>query len=144
MEEPMDAAGSGQETRVVVCNERKALIMENVGTARRPQLRLRAVLEASDSTAGPSAIRARRESLSEAETIFLGDLALELDRRAAGTRVGYVLVAPARVRVRLHALASPRLLGAMGAEIEGDYASLPVTAIEPLLSARSAAIDSAA
>jgi len=131
---------------LVVCDGRKAMILENTGTELHPALTTREVREAENPPTreqGADApgrtqqsVGARRSSVrqtdwhDQAEKRFLDGLASRLDRAVAdGETRAIVLIASPRALGMIR----PALSGAAGkaitAEIAKDYVNLPVDEI---------------
>ena len=137
---------------VVVCDGAKALILENAGDAKFPNLKTREVYEQSDSktheqgTDAPgravNSVGAQRSAMEQtdwhdqAEQQFLGDLAKRLDAAViAGETKSLILVAPPRALGVLRKSLSDGLRDAVRAEIDKDYVKMPVHEIEKHLAA---------
>ena len=135
---------------VVVCDGRKALILENIGDAMFPNLHTREVKEhpvpathdlgsaaPGRSFASVGASRSAVEQTDwhlQVEEEFLRNLAGELDRAVmSGETRHVVLVAPPRALGVLRQAASGHLRGAIAAEVAHDYVKLPVGEIEKRL-----------
>jgi protein required for attachment to host cells len=135
---------------VVVCDGRKALILENIGDAMFPILYTHEVKEHpvprthEQGTERPgrvfASVGAARSAVeqtnwhSQAEQEFLGALARELDQvvTAGGTR-RIVIVAPPRALGVLRQSYSAPLRSAIRAEVPHDLVKLPVDEIEKRL-----------
>jgi protein required for attachment to host cells len=132
---------------VVVCDGRKALILENAGDTVFPNLRMREVYEHKDAktheqgTDAPgrsvNSVGSARSAMEqtdwhdEAEKEFLQDLAGRLDAAlGAGDANSLIIVAPPRALGMLRAAYSPALRDAVREEIDKDYVKLPVHEIE--------------
>ena len=137
---------------VVVCDGAKALILENVGDAKFPNLKTREVHEQTDAktheqgTDAPgrsiNSIDARRSAMEQtdwhgqAEQRFLTDLAKRLDKAVtAGETKALIIVAPPRALGVLRQAYSNGLRDAIRAEIDKDYVRMPVHEIEKHLAA---------
>jgi protein required for attachment to host cells len=137
----------GRGEWVVVCDGTKALVLENVGDARFPNLKTRAVYEQEDpptheqgSDAPGRAINsvdARRSAMEQtdwheqAEQRFLHDLAGRLDAAVQGGKTkALIVVAPPRALGVLRHAYSHNLRAALRAEIDKDFVKLPVHEIE--------------
>ncbi len=135
---------------VVVCDGRKALILENQGDAKFPNLRMRETHEHEDSktsdqgTERPGRVHdATSPSRSaveqtdwhdQAEAEFLQMIARRLDDAVSkGDTHSLVLVAAPRALGMLRPHLSHAVQGAITAEIGKDYVKLPVYEIEKLL-----------
>lgn len=137
---------------VVVCDGRKALILENAGDAERLNLVTRETKVAENpptreqGTERPGRVHqsvgAERSAVEQTdwhdlvERAFLRELAGRLDRAvAAGEARAIVLVAPPRAMGALRADLSPAVRAAVKAEIVKDYVGQPVSEIEKHLKA---------
>ena len=135
---------------VVVCDGRKALILENIGDAVFPNLHTREVKEhAVPSTQAQgsdvpgrafASVGAARSAVDQTdwhrqlEDDFLRGLAAELDHAVtAGKTRRIVVVAPPRALGVLRHAYPGRLRGAIKAEVPHDYVKLPVFEIEKRL-----------
>jgi len=135
---------------VVVCDGRKAVLLENTGDAHFPNLRMKETFEHEDmpthelGTAPPGrsyqSIGHHRSAVAqtdwhdEAERSFLHKLAARLDaviaeRKAASLTV----VAPPRALGMLREAYSPAVRQAIAQEIAKDLVKLPIHAIESAL-----------
>jgi len=137
---------------VVVCDGAKALVLENVGDEKFPNLKTKEVYEQEDpktsdqGTDAPgraiNSVGANRSAMEqtdwheEAERAFLGKL---VDRLAAAAHAGeakaMVLVAPPRALGVIRQRYTPALKAAIKAELDKDYVKLPVYEIEKQLTA---------
>jgi len=137
----------GKGAWVVVCDGAKALVLENVGDDKFPNLKTKEVYEQEDpktSDQGTDApgrainsvgnVRSAMEQTDwhdEAERAFLGKL---VDRLAAAAHAGeakaMVLVAPPRALGVMRPRYTPALKAAVKAEVDKDYVKLPVYEIE--------------
>jgi protein required for attachment to host cells len=132
---------------VVVCDGAKALILENAGDAKFPNLKTKEVHEHTDpktheqGTDAPgravNSVGAQRSAMEQtdwhdqAEQRFLGDLAKRLDAAVtAGETKSLILVAPPRALGMLRQALSNGLRDAVRAEIDKDYVKMPVHEIE--------------
>jgi len=132
---------------VVVCDGKKALVLENVGDAVFPNLKTREVHEHADpktheqGTDAPgraiSSVDAVRSAVAQtdwqdqAERAFLEDLAGRLDAAVtAGETDAITVVAPPRALGVLRQSYSPRLRRALRGEIDKDFVKMPVHEIE--------------
>lgn len=137
---------------VVVCDGRKALILENAGDAKFLNLKTREVFEHADpktSEIGSDApgrafgsVGQGRSAMeqtdwhTQAEERFLRDLVQRLDREVKADRTrGLVLVAPPRALGVLRAGYSAELRHALKGEIDKDLVGRPVHEIESHLAA---------
>lgn len=132
---------------VVVCDGRKALILENTGDADYPDLRMRETeTQDASSTAQLGADRpgrvhqsanSRRSAMEEtdrhdeAEKAFVTDLVRRLDAALHANEVeALVIVAPPRALGVMRKAYSGRLKAALHAEIAKDLTTVPVHKIE--------------
>jgi protein required for attachment to host cells len=136
---------------VVVCDGRKALIFENVGSALAPRLLTKESRQHDDArtrelgsdaparnwpASGPRSAIEQTDWHDQAERKFLQDLAQRLERAVSGGETKrLVVVAPPRALGVIREIYSPRLRAAIGAEIEKDYTRMPVREIERHLTA---------
>jgi protein required for attachment to host cells len=138
---------------VVVCDGSKALILENAGDAKFPNLKTREVREQTDprthdqgtdapgrafSSVGGGARSAMEQTdfHDQTEHRFLTELAKRLDAAVMGGETkSLILVAPPRALGVLRQAASSHLRGAIRAEIDKDYVKMPVHEIEKHLAA---------
>src|SRR5258707_5169564 len=139
---------------VVVCDGAKAIVLENIGDAAYPDLRMREAEEQPDrrtreiGTDAPGrainsvgSIRsavAQTDFHDEAEKTFLNDLARRLDK-ALGEKetTSFVIVAPPRALGVLRGAYSPRLRNAVTAEVDKDLVAMPIAEIERHLLGRA-------
>ena len=146
----MDRIKIEQGGWVVVCDGRKALILENAGDQVFPNLRMREVHEHKDTKTSDQGTDAPGRSVNsvgsarsameqtdwhdEAEKEFLQDLAERLDAAlGAGDAKSVIIVAPPRALGVLRAAYSPVLRDAVREEIDKDYVRLPIHQIEEYL-----------
>ena len=132
---------------VVVCDGKKALVLENVGDAVFPNLKTREVHQHADlktceqGTDAPgrtvSSVGEMRSAMEQtdwheqAEHDFLEDLAGRLDAAVtAGETKALTLVAPPRALGVLRRSYSPHLRQALRAEVDKDLVKMPVHEIE--------------
>jgi protein required for attachment to host cells len=137
---------------VVVCDGAKALVLENAGDARFPNLKTLEVFEQKDlatheqGTDKPGRTNASVGTIRSAvgqtdwhdrsEEAFLARLAQHLDAAvAAGRTKSLIVIAPPRALGVLRPLYSAALKGALRAEIDKDFVKLPVHEIEKHLTA---------
>ena len=137
---------------VVVCDGAKALILENTGDGKFPNLKTMQVLEQKDlpthllgadkpgrthSSAGyGSSTVTQTDWHNQAEQIFLTHLAQRLDADVAAGKVkSVILVAPPRALGVIRQAYSNPLRGAIRAEIDKDLVKHPVHDIEKHLTA---------
>jgi protein required for attachment to host cells len=140
---------------VVVCDAGKALILENAGDERFPNLRTRATCEqkhpatheqGSDEPGRAFASVGTARSAVEqtdwhdqSERNFLKNLAGRLDAAVLGGEVeSLIMVAPPRALGILRQAYSPHLREAIRIELEKDYVKLPISQIESHLFGRGA------
>jgi protein required for attachment to host cells len=132
---------------VVVCDGAKALVLENVGDAKFPNLKTREVYEQKDlpthllgsdkpgrthSSAGHgSSAVTQTDWHDQAEQAFLNHLAQRLDAEiSAGKTKSIIVVASPRALGMLRGAYSHALKGAVRAEIHKDLVKMPVSEIE--------------
>jgi protein required for attachment to host cells len=132
---------------VVVCDGAKALILENAGDTRFPNLKTIKVFEQADlptralgsdapgRTNSPignikSAVE-QTDWHDQAERQFLAQLVRHLDSAlGAGKARSLILVAPPRALGMIRAVYSPVLKSALRAEVDKDFVKMPVHEIE--------------
>ena len=137
---------------VVVCDGAKALVLENVGDAKFPNLKTRQVYEQKDLAThelgadrpgrshssvghGSSAVT-QTDWHNQAEQTFLAELAQRLNAAVASHQVkSMILVAPPRALGMIRPAYSAALRGAVRAEVDKDFVKLPVHEIEKHLTA---------
>ncbi len=137
---------------VVVCDGAKALILENAGDSKFPNLKTREVLEhkaaathelgtdkpgRAHSAVGPgrSAVGQTDWHTQEEET-FLAELAAKLDQAVNGQDVkSLIVVAPPRALGFLRQAYGHGLKAAVRAEIDKDLVKMPIHEIEKYLTA---------
>jgi protein required for attachment to host cells len=137
---------------VVVCDGAKALILENVGDAKFPNLKTREVLEhkaaathelgtdkpgRSNSSVGSgrSAV-GQTDWHTQEEESFLADLAAKLDHAVTTHEVkSMIVIAPPRALGFLRQVYGHGLKAAVRAEIDKDLVKMPVHEIEKYLTA---------
>ena len=136
---------------VVVCDGAKALILENAGDAKFPNLKMLEVFEQKDlptreigsdqpgrtnSSVGPG--RSSYEQTdwhNRAEEAFLTGLVHHLDAAVtAGKAKSMIIVAPPRALGVLRPAYSHSLKNAVRAEVDKDLVKMPVHEIEKRLS----------
>jgi protein required for attachment to host cells len=135
---------------IVVCDGRKALILENVGDRRFPSLRTKETLQHPDAptsvqgTDSPGRVHASageaRSSVEqtdwhdEAERAFLATVADRLNKAvsAGETSALNVVAAPRALGMIRHAY-SPAVRKALRSEMDKDLVKLPVHEIEKQL-----------
>ena len=132
---------------IVICDGAKALVLENTGDAKAPNLETREVYaqkaqpthdygtdapgrSMNSNGRARSAVR-QTDWHEQAEREFLGDLAKRLDAAVtAGQVKSMIVVAPPRALGMMRAAYTPTLRGAVRAEMDKDYVKLPVNEIE--------------
>ena len=136
---------------VVVCDGAKALILENAGDIKFPNLKTLEVLEHEDlrtremgsdqpgrAVNSVGNVRSSMEQTDwhdQAEKAFLTGLAQRLDAAiAAGKTKSLIMVAPPRALGMLRPAYSQALKGAVRAELDKDLVKMPVHEIEKRLS----------
>jgi protein required for attachment to host cells len=137
---------------VVVCDGAKALVLQNAGDAKFPNLKTLEVFEQKDlptreqGADKPGRINASvgviRSSVGQtdwhdqSEQQFLTQLAHHLDAAiAAGKAKSLVVIAPPRALGMLRPAYSHALKGALRAELDKDFVKMPVHEIERHLTA---------
>ena len=137
---------------VVVCDGKKALVLENVGDTKVIKLKTREVHEQPDpktseqGTDRPgrsiNSIDSRRSAVEQTdwhdqeEERFLQRLASRLDAEVnAGNAKSVIMVAPPRALGVLRRAYSQNLRNALRAEIDKDFVTMPVGEIEKHLAA---------
>jgi protein required for attachment to host cells len=137
---------------VVVCDGAKALVLENAGDEKFPNLRTREVLEephASTREQGTDApgrafnsvgtARATMEQTDwhdQAERQFLGKLVAKLDAAVtSGELKSLIMVAPPRALGVIRQAYSQQMRGILQHELDKDLVKMPVFEIEKLLTA---------
>jgi protein required for attachment to host cells len=132
---------------VVVCDGAKALVLENVGDAKFPNLKTREVFEQKDlSTHEQGADKPGRTHSSaghgssavtqtnwhdQSELAFLAKLAHHLDAElTAGKTKSIIMVASPRALGMLRSAYSHALKAAVRTEIHKDLVKMPVSEIE--------------
>jgi protein required for attachment to host cells len=146
----MDAPRIDEHEWVVVCDGAKALVLENVGDRKFPNLRTREVRQQevpSTHEIGSDAPGRAFQSVGtmrsavdqtdwhrQSEDRFLSALARDLDRAATkGDVKSLLLVAPPRALGVLRKHYTPGLRAVLRTEVERDYVKLPVAEIEQRL-----------
>lgn len=136
---------------VVVCDGAKALVLQNVGDAKFPNLKTIEVFEQKDAptheqgtdkpgrtNASSGMIRSavgQTDWHDQAEQQFLTTLAHHLDAAvSAGKTKSMVIIAPPRALGMLRPAYSHALKGAVRAELDKDLVKMPVHEIEKRLS----------
>jgi protein required for attachment to host cells len=147
VEELMPRLKIGQGEWVVVCDGKKALVLENVGDEKFPNLKTKEVHEHRDAktqdlgTDAPgrafSSVGAGRSAVEQTdwhvqeEDRFLQKLAGRLDAAVtAGETKSLIMVAPPRALGVLRQAYSHNLRAALQAEVDKDLVMLPVHEIE--------------
>jgi len=137
---------------VVVCDGKKALVLENVGDTKFLNLKTREVHEQPDAktheqgTDKPgrsiNSIDSRRSAMEQTdwhdqeEARFLQRLASHLDAEVnAGNAKSVIMVAPPRALGVLRQAYSQNLRNVLRAEIDKDFVKMPVYEIEKHLAA---------
>jgi len=137
---------------VVVCDGAKALVLQNTGDAKFPNLKTVAVYEQKDlathelGTDAPgrthSSVGSGRSAVSQtdwhdqAEQAFLARLAQYLDAAVtAGKAKSIILVAPPRALGMIRPSYTSGLRSALRAEVDKDLVKLPIYEIEKHLTA---------
>jgi protein required for attachment to host cells len=137
---------------VVICDGKKALVLENVGDTKFLNLKTREVYEqplpktSEQGTDAPgrsvNSIDSRRSAMEQTdwhdqeEQRFLQKLAGHLDAEVnAGNAKALILIAPPRALGVLRQAYSPNLRSALRAEIDKDLVRMPVRDIEKHLAA---------
>ena len=132
---------------MVVCDGAKALVLENTGDAKFPNLKTVEVFEQKDlathelGTDAPgrthSSVGHGRSSVEQtdwhdqAERAFLVQLVKHLDAAiAAGKTKSLIMVAPPRALGMIRPAYSHALRAAVRAEVDKDFVKLPVHQIE--------------
>jgi len=137
---------------VVVCDGAKALILENIGSKAKPNLRTKEIYEQEDlptreiGTDAPGrafqSVGSKRSALEQTdwheqeEQRFLRKLAGRLDAAlAAGQTKSLILVAPPRALGVIRQIYSNHVRNALQAEVDKDLIKLPVNEIARHLTA---------
>ncbi len=132
---------------VVVCDGAKALILENAGDAKFPNLKTLKVIEQKDlpthvlgtdapgrTNASVGRIKSAVEQTDwhdQSERTFLVQLAQHLDTAvASGKAKSLILVAPPRALGMIRPAYSQALKNAVRAEVDKDFVKMPVHEIE--------------
>lgn len=132
---------------VIVCDGRKALILENIGDHVFPNLHTKEVREHADLSTHEQgsdrpgkvhpSVGTSRSAVEQAdwhdaaERTFLEALARRLDAAAtAGETKDLIIVAPPRALGMLRPAYSPAIRHMLRAEIDKDYVKIPVHEIE--------------
>jgi protein required for attachment to host cells len=137
---------------VVVCDGAKALVLQNAGDAKFPNLKTLEVFEQKDpptreqgtdkpgrTNASVGVIRSsvgQTDWHDQTEQQFLTRLAHHLDAAvAAGKAKSVIVIAPPRALGMLRPAYSHALKNALRAEVDKDFVKMPVHEIEKHLSA---------
>lgn len=137
--------------QVVVADGEKAMILENVGTTDRPQLRVLARLE-QDLDAVRAGVTDRpgrrpdtgpgqRSALEEGDVVrvakdrFATGVAAEMNRRAADGAARIVLAAPPQTLARLRDALSPAVRARLLGEIDKTLTQHPLDRMAAILTA---------
>ena len=137
---------------VVVCDGAKALVLENTGDAKFPNLKMVRVLEQEDlathelgadapgrTVNSVGSIRSAVEQTDwhdQAERAFLVNLVRELEAAlATGKTKSLIVVAPPRALGMLRPVYSHKVRNAVRAEVDKDLVKHPVHEIEKHLTA---------
>ncbi len=137
---------------VIVCDGAKALVLENVGDAKFPNLKTRDVYEQkalathdmgtdapgrSHSSTGPrSSAVSQTDWHDQAEQTFLTELAHKLEAAVKSHQVkSLIVVAPPRALGVLRQHYGHAMKGAVRAELDKDLVKMPVHEIEKHLTA---------
>jgi protein required for attachment to host cells len=137
---------------VVVCDGAKALVLQNTGDAKFPNLKMQEVYEQKDlpthllgadrpgrthSSAGSgSSAVTQTDWHNQAEQAFLTQLAQKLDAAvAAGKTKSIILAASPRSLGMIRSAYSHALRAAVRAEVDKDLVKLPIHEIEKHLTA---------
>jgi protein required for attachment to host cells len=132
---------------VVVCDGRKALVLQNAGDEMYPNLQTKEVYEQKNAQTHEQGADAPGRSFNsvgqsrsavsqtdwhdEQEKAFLVDLAGRLDAAlGAGETKTMIVIAPPRALGMLRQAYSPQLKQAIVQEIDKDFVKLPVHEIE--------------
>jgi protein required for attachment to host cells len=132
---------------VVVCDGKKALVLENVGDQKFPNLKTRKVYEQPDpktrelgtdepgrSFSSVSPTRSAMEQTDwhdQSERRFLEDLVARLDAEVlAGKLKSLIMIAPPRALGVMRNAYSSHLRGVLRAELDKDFVKMPVHEIE--------------
>jgi protein required for attachment to host cells len=132
---------------VIVCDGAKALVLENAGDAKFPNLKMIKVFEQKDlpthamgadapgrthSSAGNTRSSVEQTDWhDQSERLFLVQLANHLDGAiVAGKTKSLIMVAPPRALGMIRPAYSHALKGAVRAEVDRDLVKMPVHEIE--------------
>jgi protein required for attachment to host cells len=131
---------------VVVCDGAKALVLENAGTRKTPNLKTKEVYQQDDlktrelgtdkpgrafnSASGGRSAMEQTDWHDQEEQKFLGRLAARLDKAVLGGETpSLIVVAPPRAIGVLRRAYSSHVRQAIRAEVEKDYVKLPLDEI---------------
>jgi protein required for attachment to host cells len=137
---------------VIVCDGAKALVLENVGDAKFPNLKTRDVYEqkvlathdmgtdapgrSHSSTGAGSSSVAQTDWHDQQEKTFLTELAQKLEAAVKSHQVkSLIVVAPPRALGVIRQHYGHALKGAVRAELDKDFVKMPVHEIEKHLTA---------
>ena len=137
---------------VVVCDGAKALVLENVGDEKFPNLKTREVYQQEDpktreqgtdapgrtfsSVGGGRSAMEQTDWHEQGERRFLEKLVARLDAAVqAGEAKSVVIAAPPRALGALRQVYTQGLRGALAAEIDKDLVKMPIHEIEKHLAA---------
>jgi len=137
---------------VVVCDGAKALVLQNAGDAKFPNLKTIEVFEQKDpptreqGTDKPGRMNASTGTIrssvgqtdwhDQTEHQFLSKLAHHLDAAVSAGKVkSVIMIAPPRALGMLRPAYSHALKGAVRAELDKDFVKMPVHEIEKHLAA---------
>jgi protein required for attachment to host cells len=134
---------------VVVCDGGKALILENAGDEKFPNLKTKEVHEPREVGVNPRAAEplaaaqsgdlrtgSQNDLQDEGERMFLREVAARLDRAVSrGETKGINLVVAPRALGMIRAELTPRVQAVIRSEIGKDYVRMPVHEIEKHLTA---------
>jgi protein required for attachment to host cells len=135
---------------VVVCDGAKALVLENIGDAKFPNLKTIEVFEHKSAATrdlgadkpgrshSPTGVRSsavdQTDWHAQEERAFLLQLIEHLDAAVGtGKTKSLIIAAPPRALGILRPAYSPRLRDAVSAEVDKDFVKLPVHQIEKQL-----------
>src|SRR5262245_33414021 len=144
---PMGKLKIDEHEWVVVCDGKKALLLENIGDAVFPNLKTKEVYEHKDlktreqgtdvpgrsinSVGQARSAMEQTDWQDQSERAFLEDLAGRLDAAVmSGKTKAVIMVAPPRALGMLRQAYSPHLRQALHAEIDKDFVRMPVHEIE--------------
>jgi protein required for attachment to host cells len=133
-------------TWVVICDGAKALVLENAGNRKTPNLKTREVYEQDDlktheigtdrpgrafnSVGGARSAMEQTDWHDQAEQRFLAKLAVRLDKAVVGGEApSLIVVAPPRAIGVLRKEFTAHVRQAIRAEVEKDYVKMPIDEI---------------